>query len=236
MEVGARIFTSTEISLEVGSRFTPMEVGWSCHGSRWKFPLSLGVVASIAFINCNFLEYIPWKLPWASKYMSFQIYLTYLHLPPRVSQTSSCFQKISLTPTWSYLHGRRPTSNFHGRRWKYCSLLIPWKLELLRWRYVEAFTEVDEATEWSYFNAYGSVCRATSMRVGSFHWSWFKFRWRLVESPSMDISMEVNLLPWSKTFHGSKFTSMEVGGFHGSWKLPWTWSYFHGSRWKFPWK
>ena len=55
-------FTSMEAPMEVrGSIVASMEkeVG----GSTWKFPLSVEVEASFAFINCSFLEYISWKFP-----------------------------------------------------------------------------------------------------------------------------------------------------------------------------
>ena len=112
-----------------------MEVGGSMHGNTWEFPLSVEVKYSIAFVNCSFHEYIPWKLhelPSTPKYFN---------LFPRVSHTSSCFYKTAvrvhrppfdLRP-WNFPPTSMGTSmeanllpckqtyfhrNYHGRRWK----------------------------------------------------------------------------------------------------------------------
>ena len=64
MEVGESIYTSMEVSMEVGgSKRFFKEVSRSFHGSTWNFPLSMGMEASIFFINRSLHECIPWKLP-----------------------------------------------------------------------------------------------------------------------------------------------------------------------------
>ena len=64
MEVGRSRFTSIEISMEGGgSIFSSIAISGSFHRNAWKFLLSVEVEACIASINCNFREYIPWKLP-----------------------------------------------------------------------------------------------------------------------------------------------------------------------------
>ena len=94
-----------------------VEASMEVHGSfhcrwKWKLPLLPSIAASTNIFRGNFhdLPYTP----------------TYFHLLPRVSQTSSCSFKsnstlnatLTPTPSLSYLHGIRPTSNYHGRRWK----------------------------------------------------------------------------------------------------------------------
>ena len=93
-----------------------VEASMEVHGSvhcRWKckLPLLPSIAASAHMFRGGFHE-----LPCPP---------TYFHLRPRVSQTSSCCYEtltLTLTLSWSYLHGSWPTSHFHGSWWK-----LPWK-------------------------------------------------------------------------------------------------------------
>ena len=115
-----------------GSRFTSMEVCWSLHGSTWKFPLSVGVQASISSINSSH-GYILWELPWASTHpYKMPSTPTTIKLPAastRLTLTLNPNPKLELPP-WkpAYLQLPWKYMEVHGR-----NMLLPWTLEPLAW-------------------------------------------------------------------------------------------------------
>ena len=84
MEVGGNRCTSMENSMEVcESRCTSMEVSGSCHGNTWMFPLSVGVDASIASINCSLYEYsVDASVSFHTPLCASTRFLEYHKLPP----------------------------------------------------------------------------------------------------------------------------------------------------------
>ena len=99
------------------------------HESLWKLPwkyMEISAVGRSGRFHCfHQLQLV--RTYSVEVFMSFHIPLhMYFHLLPRVSQTSSCLHKtnpnrirtLTLTLSWSYLHGSWPTSKFHGRTWK----------------------------------------------------------------------------------------------------------------------
>ena len=125
-----------------------MEVHGSFHFQwKYKLPLLQSITAST-----NIFRGIFHGLPYTH---------TYIRQPTSTSiknsPAASTRPTLTLTLSWSYLHGSWPTSNFHGVMEVHgSSLLLSWKLELLArklayfqlsWKLVESSMEVDEVTE-----------------------------------------------------------------------------------------
>ena len=152
------------ISMELGEEYLlPWKLlnSGSFHGSTWIFPLSMELEASLASIN--------WKLPllpsieastniFHGSFHELSHTPTYFNLYPRVSQTSSCFSTrltLTLTLSWSYLHGSWPTSNFHRSRWKYMEVVCCFHGS---WSYLHGSWPTSNF-HGSWWNLPGSRCR-----------------------------------------------------------------------------
>ena len=99
------------------SRCTSMEVSGSCHGNTWMFPLSVGVDASIASINCSLYEYsVDASVSFHTPLCASTCFHEYHKLPAASTRLT-----LTLTLIWSYLQeaGVLPTSlGAHESTWK----------------------------------------------------------------------------------------------------------------------
>ena len=111
-------FTCMKISKQVsGSIFTFMEVGASFKGPKCMKASNVGgsgcfhcfhqlQLPRICSVEASMRLHIP---------LHTSIYFREYHKPPAASTVLT----LTLTLSWSYLHGSWPTSNFHGSRWEH---------------------------------------------------------------------------------------------------------------------
>ena len=151
MEVGGSKFTPMEISIDVGGSRSPMEVNlfpskYPCKLVEVNL-LSWKLVEASMKVHGSFHCQWKWKLPLLPSIaastmedsMSFHITLrtsVYIHEYRELPAASTRLTlTLTLTLSWSYLHGRWPTSNFHGQMEVHgSSVLLPWKLGPLSWK------------------------------------------------------------------------------------------------------